>query len=75
MVFIFFLLDYFTSDLQTLKTKLGLPKWTGGERDGLWCGMGTRTLSCMKWLANRDLLYSTGNSPQYSMIIHMGKRI
>ena len=27
----------------------------------------------MEWLANGDLLYSTGNSTQYSLIIYVGK--
>ena len=31
------------------------------------------TLRYMECLANRDLLYSTGNSTQYSVIINMGK--
>ena len=36
-------------------------------------GVGTCTLWYMEWLANGDLLYSTENSTQYSVIIYMGK--
>ena len=31
-------------------------------------GIGICTLWCMLWMVNRDLLYSTGNSTQYSAI-------
>ena len=27
----------------------------------------------MEWMVDRDLLYSTGNSTQYSVITYMGK--
>ena len=30
-------------------------------------------LVCTKYIANKDLLYSTGNSTQYSVITYMGK--
>ena len=36
-------------------------------------GNGICTLWCIDQLANRNLLYSTGNSTQYSVIIYMGK--
>ena len=36
--------------------------------------IGICTLRYMEWLANDDLLYSTGNSTQYSVII-CGKRV
>ena len=41
--------------------------WTGGLELAL-C-----TLRSMEWLANGDLLYSTENSTQYSVIIYEGK--
>ena len=31
------------------------------------------TLLYLKWITNKDLLYSTGNSPQYSVITYMRK--
>ena len=31
------------------------------------------TLLYLKWLANKDLLYSTGNTAQYSVVAYMGK--
>ena len=30
-------------------------------------------LPCRKWITNKDLLYNTGNSTQYSEVAHMGK--
>ena len=36
-------------------------------------GIGICTLKYMDHLANRDLLYSTRNSPQYSVITCVGK--
>ena len=33
------------------------------------------TLLYIKWITNKDLLYSTGNSTQYSVMTHMGKGI
>ena len=27
----------------------------------------------IKWISNKDLLYSTGNSTQYSVVAYMGK--
>ena len=37
-------------------------------------GISICTLRYVEWLANRDLLYSTEDSTQYSMIIHVGKK-
>ena len=50
---------------------------TKGDRRGMaWgFGMGICTLRYMEWLANRDLLHSTGKSTQYSVIIYMGKNL
>lgn len=36
-------------------------------------GIGTFTLLYVEWMVNRDLLHSTGNSTQYSVITYMGK--
>ena len=47
-------------------------RWGWGGRD-CGFGIGTCTLRYMEWLANRDLLYSTGNSTQYSVMVYMGK--
>ena len=33
-----------------------------GVRDSLEFGMGTHTLLYLKWITNKDLLYSKGNS-------------
>ena len=36
-------------------------------------GINTYTLPYIKQIANKDLVYSTGNSTQYSVITYMGK--
>ena len=47
-----------------------LTKQKDGLRDSLWLGDGefgidTYTLLYLKWITNKDLLYSTGTSAQY----------
>ena len=62
------------TDSQTLKN-LWLPKGTGQGEGGMdWgFGIGICTLRSMECLANGDLMYSTENSVQYSVIIYLGK--
>ena len=43
----------------------------GGLGNGDWLGM--CALLCRKWITNKDLLYNTGNSTQYSEVAHMRK--
>ena len=31
------------------------------------------SLLCMEWMSNKDLLYSTGKSTQYSAVTYMGE--
>ena len=51
--------------------------WQMGDRCGsgmdLGFGIGMCTLRNMEWLANRDLLYSTGHSTKYSLMVCVGK--
>ena len=47
-------------------------RW-GQKRDG-WFGIGICTLWYMELLASGDLLYSTENSTQYSVLIYMGEK-
>ena len=44
-----------------------------GGRDGMGVEIGRYTLRPMERLVNGDLLYSTGNSTQYSVTIYVGK--
>ena len=44
----------------------------GGDKIGVW-DEHTHTLLYVRQITNKDLLYSTGNSTQYSVIIYMGK--
>ena len=55
------------------KTKLWLPGQKG--RGGIhWeIGIDIYTLLYMKQITNKDLLYSTGNSTQYSVMAYMEK--
>ena len=61
--------------LVDFKNKLMVTKGTGEGGGGMDRGFGTGiyTSRDLELLANEDLLYSTGNSTQYSMIIYMGK--
>ena len=43
----------------------------GERRNGLGVGIGTHTLLDVEWMVNEDLLYSTENSTQYSVITYM----
>ena len=46
-----------------------------GEEEGkdAWLfGMDTNTLLCLKWISNKDLLYSTGDSAQCHLAAWMG---
>ena len=43
-----------------------------GEMDWEF-GVGRCKLSYMEWINNKILLYTTGNSMQYSVINHIGK--
>ena len=46
-------------------------EWQGGIH---WeIGIDINTLLYVKQINNKDLLYSTGNSPQYYVITYMGK--
>ena len=60
--------------LTNFENKLLITKGDRCERGMYWgFGIGICTWWYMEWLASGDLLYSTGNSSQYSVIIHMGK--
>ena len=55
------------------KTSFWLP---GGKREGgiNWeIGIDIYTLLCVKQITNKDLLHSTGNSTQFSVMAYMGK--
>ena len=51
---------------QTQKTNLWLQKGKGGGRDKL--GAWDWHILYLKWITNKDLLFSTGNSTQYYVI-------
>jgi len=60
------------TESKTLKTNVWLPKGAGGKMDwGFATGLGT--LLYMEWMFSVDMLDSTGNSTQYSVLIYTGK--
>ena len=63
------------TDSQTQKTNLWLPKGQRGESDKLGDGINIYTLLYIKQITNKDLLYSIGNSTQYSAITYMEKNL
>ena len=57
------------TDSQTLKTNLWLPsEESGGGGINQEIGVNIYTLLYIKQIINKDLLYSTGSSTQYSVI-------
>ena len=61
-------------DLQMWKTNLCLPKWKrcgGGINQKL--GINIYTLLYIRQITNKDLLFITGNSTQYSVMTYMRK--
>jgi len=44
-----------------------------GGKEYLGFGMGMYTPLYLKWITNKDLLYSTGNSAQYYVAAWMGE--
>ena len=61
------------TDSQTSKTNLQLPKEKGRGRINQEFRISVYTLLYIKQIINKDLVYSTGNSAQYSVITYMGK--
>ena len=59
------------ADSQTQKTNLWLPKGKGGINQEL--GIKIYTLLYIKYITNKDLLYSTGNYIQYLVITYNGR--
>ena len=65
-------MNLFTKQKQTSKTNLWLPKGTG--QGWTWIGgLGLAYAHYCIWNGYGDLLYSTGNSTQYSVITHIRK--
>ena len=57
-----------------MRTNLTVTKgdrWGEGVDGGF--GLGICTLLYMEWMVKENLLYSTGNSAQYSVITYTGK--
>ena len=62
--------------LTDLENELVVTSGEGCSRRTDWeFGIGMYTLLHLKWITNRDLLYSTGNSAQYYVTTYMGKII
>ena len=64
------------TDSQTQKTNFRLPKGKGGGAVTNWeFGPDMHTLLYTKQITTKDLLYSPGNSTQYSVVTRMGKNL
>ena len=61
------------TDSQTSKTNLRFPKREGWRGINQEVRINRYTLIYIKSIINKDLLYSTGNSTQHSVITYMGK--
>ena len=63
-------------DSQAQKTSLWLPKGKVGREGGInWeFGININILLYIKQSVNKDLLYSTGNSTQHSVIMSMRRK-
>ena len=63
------------AESQIYRMNLQLPKGKGGGEGGIkWeSGIDIYTSPYLKQITNKDLLYSTGNSAQYSGITYRGK--
>ena len=68
-------MNFFAKQKQThkLSKQTWLPKGKGGGGINQEVGINIYTLLYIKQIINKDLLYSTGNATQYSVIIYMGK--
>ena len=60
------------TDIEHKLTVTKVEMWHGGEINQE-LGMNIHTLLYIRQMTNKDLLYSTGNSTQYSVITHMRK--
>ena len=60
-------------ELQMQKTNLWLPGGRVGGGINREIGIDIYTLLYIKQITNKDLLYSTGNSTQYSVMTYTGK--
>ena len=61
-------MNLFTKEKQTHRPREGTYAYQGeGQRQGIVreFGMDKYTLLYLKWITNKDLLYSTGNCGQY----------
>ena len=59
----------YKTEIESQMQKTQLP--VGKDKLGDWIDI--CTLLYIKWVTNEDLLYSTGNSTQYSVTTYMGK--
>ena len=69
-------MNLFTKHKQSQMQKTNMVTW-GKERGEINWETGTDicTLLYIKQITNKDLLYSTGNSTQYSVMTYMGKNL
>ena len=60
------------TDSQMYRTNLKLSGGRVGRKDSRECVIDVYTLLYLKWITNKDLLYSTGNTAQCYVAVWMG---
>ena len=68
-------MNLFTKQKKTHRCRKQTYGYQGRRGGGInWeIGIDIYTLLYIKWITNKDLLYSIGNSTQYSVMTYMGK--
>ena len=68
-------MNLFTKQKQSYRCGKQSYGYQGGKGGGIdWeIGIDIYTLLCVKQVTNKDLLYSTGNSAQHSVMTYMGE--
>ena len=60
-----------TQRTNSVDTKVGKRGWDELE---IWIDIYTLLILCLKWITNENLLYSTGNSTQCSVVTYIGRK-
>ena len=69
-------MNLFTKQKQSQRHRKQTYSYWGEKREGINQEVGTDmfTLLNIKWITDKDLLYSTENATQYSVMMYMGKQ-
>ena len=69
-------MNLFTKQKQSQRHRKQTYSYWGEKREGInqEVGIDMFTLLNIKWITDKDLLYSTGNATQYLVMMYMGKQ-